>query len=151
MVEVTNETDLPLAEEAVFGLAEAVLGGEGAAGDLTVAFVSEQTMAELNDRYRGLPEPTDVLSFPHGADDDWPAGDEEEGEYLGDVVVCPAYAAVNASEEGISLAEELRRLVVHGVLHILGYDHETDAGEMLALQEKLLVELDGRAPLLAED
>ncbi len=114
-----------------------------------MAFVPETTIAELNRRYRSLDESTDVLSFPYrveGEEDDWPEPDDADEEgYLGDIVISPEVAARNAEEDGVSLSGELGRLVVHGVLHLLGYDHEVDGGEMMARQDELVAEL---APLL---
>jgi probable rRNA maturation factor len=124
--------------------------GQGNEAGLTVAFVPTGEMAELNERYRGIQGPTEVLSFPAagGEDEGWPAEHEGPEAYLGDVVLCPQYAAGNAAAEGLTLDQELRRLIVHGVLHLLGHDHETDQGEMLALQERLLHDSPDR-PLLA--
>ena len=79
---------------------------------------------ELNRDYRGRDEPTDVLSFP--VDEAAPAAGPRE---LGDVIICPEHA------------EDLTEAVVHGVLHLCGYDHETDSGEMLALQARVLERL----------
>ena len=90
-------------------------------GHLAVEFVSEGRIQELNRRYRGLDEPTDVLSF--GVDERGPSAGPRE---LGDVVICPAHTA------------DIREAVVHGTLHLTGMDHETDDGEMLALQRELL-------------
>jgi probable rRNA maturation factor len=146
-VEVNNETAFCADEGALALLAEEVLRTQEARGELAIALVTEPAMAALNLSYRGQEGPTDVLSFPEQSDADWPSPDEDEP--LGDVVLCPAYAAQNAAEDGISLDEELTRLVVHGVLHVLGWDHETDQGEMLDLQEKLLARLD-RRPLLLD-
>ena len=81
-------------------------------------------MRELNRRHRGLDQPTDVLSFP--VDEPGEAAGPRE---LGDVVVCP--------EE----SRDLNEVVVHGVLHLCGYDHETDGGEMLSLQRRVLASL----------
>jgi probable rRNA maturation factor len=158
-IEVADHLGLPLDEQAVVDLVAGILRREGSTAGVTVAFVSVAEMAALNERFRGLEGPTDVLSFPSGDEDDarWPAGEgwpadqdpAEEEDELGDVVVCAEYAAGNATAEGITLAEELRRLVVHGVLHLLGHDHEVDQGEMMARQEELLAELDQR-PLLLE-
>ena len=90
-------------------------------GHLALEFVSEGRIQELNRRYRGLDEPTDVLSF--GVDERGPSAGPRE---LGDVVICPAHTA------------DIRAAVVHGALHLTGMDHETDDGEMLALQRELL-------------
>jgi probable rRNA maturation factor len=78
----------------------------------------------LNRRHRGIDRPTDVLSFPVDSDVP-PAGPRE----LGDVVICPEYT------------EDLTEAVVHGVLHLCGYDHEADSGEMLELQRRVLARL----------
>jgi probable rRNA maturation factor len=98
-------------------------------GHVAIEFVSSARIAALNERHRGKAEPTDVLSFPVDGVDRLgeagpgaPAGIRE----LGDVVICPVHTA------------DLREAIVHGMLHLLGMDHETDSGEMLALQEELL-------------
>ena len=90
-------------------------------GHVAVAYVDAARIAELNLEHRGKEGPTDVLSFPIDADDEH-VGPRE----LGDVVICPEYTV------------DLREAVVHGVLHLTGMDHETDAGEMLALQSEIL-------------
>jgi probable rRNA maturation factor len=89
---------------------------------MAVEFVDERRIAELNRRHRARRGPTDVLSFPI----DGRAQAGTSPVELGDVVICAAHAA------------DLREAVVHGVLHLLGMDHETDDGEMLALQDELL-------------
>jgi len=90
-------------------------------GHVAVEFVDEARIADLNARFRGTDGPTDVLSFPVDEDGE-PAGPRE----LGDIVICPPRT------------EDLREAVVHGALHLVGMDHETDDGEMLALQRELL-------------
>lgn len=92
--------------------------------------VDEAEMAEINGEHRAKPEPTDVLAFPvdgPGVLDGWP--DDGPPPELGDIVICPAAAQ-----------EPLTTLAVHGLLHLMGYDHETDSGEMLALQDRLVAE-----------
>jgi probable rRNA maturation factor len=91
-------------------------------GHLAIEFVGSERIAELNARHRGKPAPTDVLSFPIDE------LDQQEGveRELGDVVICPEHTA------------DLREAIVHGVLHLLGMDHETDDGEMLELQAQIL-------------
>jgi probable rRNA maturation factor len=90
-------------------------------GHLAIEFVDELRMTELNGRYRASQKPTDVLSFPiDGAE---PVSGARE---LGDVVICLAHTA------------DVREAIVHGVLHLLGMDHETDEGQMLSLQQELL-------------
>ncbi len=90
-------------------------------GHVAVAFVDGDRIRDLNREHRGKDAPTDVLSFPIDEDEE-PLGPRE----LGDVVICPAHA------------EDLREAVIHGTLHLVGMDHETDDGEMLALQRELL-------------
>jgi probable rRNA maturation factor len=96
---------------------------------LGLMVVDAAQMAAINGEHRGRPEPTDVLAFPVDGPDalDWP--DEGPPPELGDVVICPEAAQ-----------EPLETLAVHGLLHLLGYDHETDEGQMLALQDRLLAE-----------
>ena len=90
-------------------------------GHVAVEFVDEARITSLNAEHRGNDSPTDVLSFPVD-EDGVPAGPRE----LGDVVICPAHT------------EDLLEAVVHGVLHLTGMDHETDDGEMLALQAEIM-------------
>jgi probable rRNA maturation factor len=93
-------------------------------GHLAIELVDAERIAELNREHRGRDEPTDVLSFP--VDEAAPAAGPRE---LGDVVICPEHT------------EDLTEAVVHGVLHLCGYDHEADSGEMLALQARVLERL----------
>lgn len=141
-VEVANLTAFPVREEIVQRLAKAVLALEGVAGSVAIAFVGAEEMARLNHEYRGAEGATDVLSFGYsddGADAAWPNPEgSEEGEYLGDVVIAPEVAVQNAAADQIPPSLEMATLVVHGLLHLAGYDHETDEGEMLARQEELL-------------
>jgi probable rRNA maturation factor len=96
-------------------------------GHVAVELVDEERMRELNREHRGRDAPTDVLSFPiDGSDPAAPVGARE----LGDIVICPP------------LATDVREAVVHGALHLTGMDHETDDGEMLALQAELLAWVD---------
>ena len=83
-------------------------------------------MRTLNRRFRGKDKPTDMLSFPAG-----------EGGLLGDIVVSVPYAARQAGRRGHRRQREIDRLLLHGYLHLVGYDHETDGGEMDALEAKL--------------
>jgi probable rRNA maturation factor len=95
-------------------------------GHLAVAFVDEEEIRKLNLEHRGRDAPTDVLSFPID-----PVGEETPGpRELGDVVICLEHTS------------DPIEAVVHGVLHLCGYDHETDGGEMLALQDRVMAGLD---------
>jgi probable rRNA maturation factor len=100
---------------------------------VTVAFVSDRLMRELNRRWRGKRGPTDVLSFPAGQDE----LERRAGATLGDVVISVEQAARQAREHGLTLDEEIAQLILHGLLHLCGYDHETDDGEMNALELSL--------------
>jgi probable rRNA maturation factor len=94
-------------------------------GHMALQFVDSERIAALNARYRGKAAPTDVLSFPVDGADALAGGVERE---LGDVVICA------------QLCGDVREAIVHGVLHLAGFDHETDDGEMLALQRSVLDE-----------
>lgn len=102
---------------------EALLAALGCPeAELSVALVAEEAMAELNGRFRGRQGATDVLSFSLLEGE----GAEHRGALLGDVVLCVPVARRQAAEQGHPLDAELLRLLVHGVLHLLGYDHERD-------------------------
>ena len=99
---------------------------------LTVVFVNPRRMRALNRKYLGRDYATDVLSFNYH-------GEVVEGfPVLGEVVIAPEIAWSQARRWQVSPEREMRRLLVHGLLHLLGYDHETDAGTMLQLQRRLL-------------
>jgi probable rRNA maturation factor len=136
-------------------LARQVLAARGVKGETEVSllFVDEDAMAALNEQFLGKTGPTDVLSFPiddepgpTGRSPDFggsgPGTASELGALtlLGDVVVCPTVAARNAAEHQVSVDDEIALLVVHGLLHLLGMDHEEDAEaeRMEALEQRLL-------------
>ncbi len=102
-------------------------------GEWNVCFVDDAEMARLNAAYRGKARPTDVLSFPWKAARAG-AGEKEFRKFLGDIVVSAETARRNAREAGHSTRREIEGLLLHGALHLLGYDHETDEGEMTALE-----------------
>ncbi|MDE0665880.1 MAG: rRNA maturation RNase YbeY [Acidimicrobiaceae bacterium] len=127
------------------GLAAAVLRDEGVGrGELGLRFVDPGAMSELNSSHMGSAGPTDVLAFPIDGTGD-SVHPPEQIPLLGDVVVCPAYAAEQAPEHAGgghdgSLGDELALLVVHGVLHVLGYDHQSDAdAETMQARERQLL------------
>lgn len=100
-------------------------------GNATIAFVSDRQIRKLNRRFRGIDKATDVLSFP--------AGDETSGELpnLGDVAISLERAGIQAKENQMTLDAEIAQLILHGLLHLCGYDHETDKGEMNRLELRL--------------
>ena len=99
---------------------------------LTLVFIKAREMRALNLRHRARDYATDVLSFAY------PVEKIDGVPFLGEVVVAPEVAAGNARARGIAVEAELRRIIVHGILHLAGYDHETDSGEMNRLQTRLL-------------
>ncbi len=152
-----EQSDHPVDTMRWVRLAESVLVAEGVRGatEVSMLFVDEASIADLHRRFLGQDGPTDVLSFPI---DDEPAesgrspdsggsgpgsGDEESGDepmLLGDVVICPAVAGRNAPRHAGTYDDELALLVVHGLLHLLGMDHEEDdeAEAMEAKERDLL-------------
>ena len=144
MVEIVNrqrkirlETDnfLMFAEKAGKIISEA------ADKNFTVAFVSDRKMRELNAEYRGKNSTTDVLSFPFEGDEF--EYSESETEFLGDIVISVEQAEKQAAENNLTLDKEIKQLILHGILHLCGFDHETDNGEMnakeLELRDKLQI------------
>jgi probable rRNA maturation factor len=116
---LANEQELAVDEVRLAALARHVLEAEKVDGsaELSVLFVTSDHIRQLNARFAGEDHPTDVLAFP--------MMEEEDGALLlGDVVVCPVVAEKNAGELGHSTGAELEALVVHGTLHLLGYDHQ---------------------------
>ncbi|MGZ8599087.1 MAG: rRNA maturation RNase YbeY [Actinomycetota bacterium] len=127
-----DRQDAVVDEDDLVGLAREVLLGEGVGrSELSISFVTEDEIADLHVRYMSEQGPTDVLSFPLGEDD----LDEDGVRILGDVVLAPAVAARN---NPTAPAAELRLLVVHGILHLLGHDHDETAAkaEMWSRQER---------------
>ncbi len=107
---------------------------------LTICFVTDSEMARWNRVYRGKKRPTDVLSFPVSAVPSTRSNKRRNGRaqaYLGDIAIAPAVALRNARHLGRSLGDELRVLILHGILHLMGYDHETDTGQMDRRERRL--------------
>lgn len=104
-----------------------------------IAFVSDRKMRELNRDFRGKNSTTDVLSFPHAPDDFQPTTDHgpPTTEFLGDIVISLEQASRQAVENRLTLEEEVKQLILHGILHLCGFDHETDNGEMNARELEL--------------
>lgn len=145
-IEVLNRQRLHRIDRtAAANLSRAVLdriGREDAT--LTITFIRDRAMRILNRDYRQIDKPTDVLSFAyHEASEDF--GDEfisdESEAHLGDVVISVETAAAYAAELGLTFDLEIEHLIIHGTLHLAGYDHETDNGEMNRLERKLRKEL----------
>ena len=103
---------------------------------LTLAFVSDRKMRELNNQFRGKNLTTDVLSFPFEAEEF-----ETDEDNLGDIVISLEQAEKQAAENNLVFEAEIKQLILHGILHLCGYDHETDHGEMNARELRLRDEL----------
>ncbi len=103
-----------------------------ARGRVVVALVPDRVMRRLNRAYRGRDEVTDVLAFPAGP------GPQPAGPALGDLVIATGRAARQAREAGHAVRRELRILALHGLLHLLGYDHHGDGGRMARVERRLL-------------
>lgn len=125
------------------GAAAAALAGAGRSGGLSVLLAGDGRVAELNAAFRGRAGPTNVLSFPSPAN---------PGDWLGDVALALETCVREADLQGKPLAHHLQHLVAHGVLHLVGYDHETDdeAAEMEALEAEILAGLGVPDPYAAE-
>jgi probable rRNA maturation factor len=128
---ISNRQERPVDEEGLRAIARDTMRGEGIErAELSVSFVEQDEIAGLHERFMDEPGPTDVLSFPL---DDVDEAEERGGvRLLGDVVVAPAEAARNNPGDPEA---ELRLLLVHGILHLLGYDHE-DAGARTRMWER---------------
>jgi probable rRNA maturation factor len=151
-----EQVDQPVDTIRWVNLAEAVLAEEGVRGDaeLSMLFVDEHAIGDLNKRFLGREGPTDVLAFPIDEEpveggrspDSGGTGPGFTGEpddlptLLGDVVICPAVAFRNVARRGGSYDDELALLVVHGVLHLLGMDHEVDSdAEVMEKRQRQLL------------
>jgi probable rRNA maturation factor len=143
-IEVSNESGLDVSEEELVSVARFVIKKMKVhpAAELSMVLLDTAAMADLHMRWMDLPGPTDVMSFP--MDELEPGGrpDAPEPPMLGDIVLCPQFAAEQATAAGHTLGQELALLTVHGVLHLLGYDHAEpdEEKEMFALQRQLLEE-----------
>jgi probable rRNA maturation factor len=152
-IDIANESGVRVDELALAAIARYVLDELRIhpLAELSVLVVDEKAMAELHERWMSEPGPTDVLAFPMdelrpphlGGVNAGRAGAEEPGPdpgLLGDVVLCPQVAAVQARDAGHSAQDELELLAVHGILHLLGYDHAEpdERTEMFGLQDRLL-------------
>jgi len=158
-----EQADAPVELERWSALARAVLAERGIKGDAEVSllFVDELAIAALNQQFLGREGPTDMLAFPI-EDDPAPSGrspdlggtgpgsdaSDDPLVLLGDVVICPAVALRNAADHGVRPEDEMALLVVHGLLHLLGMDHQEngEAERMEALERTLLAKHHGGVP-----
>ena len=145
-IEVSNESGIDVSEAELVSVARFVIASMDVnpSAELSMVLLDTAAMADLHMRWMDLPGPTDVMSFP--MDELEPGGRPDAPEpgpsMLGDIVLCPEFAAEQAAAAGHSLGHELALLTIHGVLHLLGYDHgePDEEKEMFALQDRLLEE-----------
>jgi len=136
-VSLHDEQGMPVDTERIRTLALATAAAEAAVGEIAITLVEPDRIAELNAEHLGGTGPTDVLSFPVDGLVTDPPGPHEPPVLIGDVVLCPAVAAAQAPPGPDGAAAELDLLTAHGVLHLLGYDHDTEesASAMRAREE----------------
>ena len=141
-IDISNESGIEVDNAALIRLATFALDQLRIhpLAELSILLVDEGTMSAYHEKYLGEPGPTDVLSFP--MDELRPPEDDEEppAGLLGDVVLCPAVTARQAREHGRSPDAEAEYLLVHGLLHLLGYDHAApdERAEMFGLTDKII-------------
>ena len=145
-IEIANESGVEVAEGAIVDVARHALDRMGVSplAELSIMLIELSPMAELHERWLEEPGPTDVMSFPMDELDSAKRPDAPTSgpALLGDIVLCPAFASEQARAAGHGLDDELHLLTVHGVLHLLGYDHAEpeEEKEMFGLQAELLAD-----------
>ncbi|HRV92115.1 MAG TPA: rRNA maturation RNase YbeY [Anaerolineae bacterium] len=141
--EFTTEVNASLLQEALRSASQLLSERIPPPSTLTITITNNDMVAALNQQYRGVNAPTDVLSFENVPDPDFPAHDPELASYLGDVVIAFPVAQSQAEASGHTPQEEITLLAVHGLLHLLGLDHDTPTHktEMWAVQQKLMAHL----------
>ncbi|HIV98354.1 MAG TPA: rRNA maturation RNase YbeY [Candidatus Ornithospirochaeta avicola] len=134
--EMRNEID----EGSVLSFIENASRALGLEGNFSLSFISDDEMRRLNNEYRNMDSSTDVLTFALDDDASFPSFDFEEKE-LGDIFISPSFIRKNSEEFSVPYSQELMRLVLHGMMHLMGYDHESndfEKEEMLIKQEEIL-------------
>jgi probable rRNA maturation factor len=145
-IEIANESGVAVDESSIVSAARFALDRLGVSrlAELSVSLVELEVMADLHERWMEQPGPTDVMAFPMDELDSArrPDAPDSGPALLGDIVLCPAFARDQARQAGHSLLDELHLLTVHGVLHLLGYDHAEPAEEreMFTLQKRILAD-----------
>ena len=143
-IEIANESGVDVNSDTILAVARHALDemGVNPLAELSILLVDVEYMTELNHRWMDGDGPTDVLAFPmdEGSVDHGPGEGGGEPALLGDIVLCPEVAAKQAATAGHATIDELALLTVHGILHLLGYDHAEpeEHAEMFGLQARLL-------------
>ncbi|WP_295417779.1 rRNA maturation RNase YbeY [Sulfurovum sp.] len=134
IIDLENETDLPVDIDALEKIAQSLTTKE-----IELIITDNKTIQELNREHREKDKPTDVLSFPMDA----PFTEQSIfGMPLGSIVISADFVRQKAEELGHSIQDELSLLFIHGMLHLLGFDHETDNGEMRAREKEIIEQFD---------
>ncbi len=147
---VADEQDVDVPVDMLKALAERVLDHEGYAEDteVTLLFVDDESIAGYNERFMGRTGPTDVLAFPlEELEPGTPPPATRGGPplHLGDVIIAPTKVGAQAAERGVDVEDELALMVVHGILHLMGWDHPDDAlAEAMERREAEILSLAGR-------
>lgn len=155
-VDIQNDADYPIVTDLLIRAVQTVLTTHAVSpqAEVTVVITDDETIQSLNRQFRGVDAPTDILSFPADAP---PVDIPDEPPYLGDLIIAYPYAKTQAEKFGQDVQHNLALLVVHGTLHLLGYDHDTpenkatmwdkqaQALRLLHISESLLPPLEGEA------
>lgn len=138
MIEINNLTTVSVDEEFLKKIIDKVLAGESEKGDLSIVFVGPGRMKKINKSYLGRNRTTDVLSFPESKIKlkQFKIGPLEKSESLGEIVICLREVKKNAKRYKVDFKTELARILIHGLLHLLGYDHEKSEKEAQKMETK---------------
>lgn len=144
MIDINNESGTQVDEQrlvrlTVFALDKLRIHPQA---DLSLVLVDEETMAGYHERFMDLPGPTDVMSFPMDELRVPKDGEEPPNGLLGDIVICPQFTSAQAPENGREPEEEIDYLLIHGLLHLLGYDHAEpdEKAEMFGLNDRIIAD-----------
>lgn len=147
-LQIATDEPIPVTEAKLVEWAQLPLRSHLETAELTLRLVDSEEMTQLNHQYRQLNKDTNVLAFPASIPDTI----ELEYPLLGDVIICPAVLSRESQEQNKPLEEHWAHIIIHGVLHLLGYDHidDKDAIEMQAIESQLLIQSGYNDPYLAE-
>ncbi len=144
MIDINNESGVEVNERSLVALGRFALSQLRIhpQADLSVLLVDEPTMTKYHEKFMGLPGPTDVLSFPMDELRVPKEGDEPPLGLLGDIVLCPTIIASQAAENGRTVEDETEYLLIHGLLHLLGYDHAApeEKATMFGLNDRIIAD-----------
>lgn len=144
MIDINNESGTQVDEQRLVRLAAFALDKLRIhpQADLSLVLVDEETMAGYHERFMDLPGPTDVMSFPMDELRVPKDGEEPPNGLLGDIVICPQFTSAQAPENGREPEEEIDYLLIHGLLHLLGYDHAEpdEKAKMFGLNDRIIAD-----------